>query len=97
MKEQNLIFGLGTGRCGTVSLSKLLNAQQDSFFTHENGDGNLLPWRTDEEKINKYIQNILNRKRQFAGDVSFYLLPYVDLILKKYPSTRFVIMKRVKE
>jgi len=35
------VFGIGTGRCGTVSLAKLLKSQPWSLVTHENrGDDN---------------------------------------------------------
>jgi hypothetical protein len=35
------VFGIGTGRCGTVSLGKLLKGQPWSMVTHENrGDEN---------------------------------------------------------
>ena len=30
-----MVFGIGTGRCGTVSLSKFLAAQHFSVVTHE--------------------------------------------------------------
>jgi hypothetical protein len=34
------VFGIGTGRCGTVSLSKFLAGQHFSVVTHEfRGDG----------------------------------------------------------
>ena len=34
MKKQ-LIIGLGTGRCGTVSLSELLTSQKNTTVSHE--------------------------------------------------------------
>ena len=39
---KKIIFGLGTGRCGTVSLSHLLNEQSNAYFTHERPF--LMPW-----------------------------------------------------
>lgn len=38
-----LVIGIGTGRCGTVSLAQLLNAQPRSRVTHEAEPW--LPWR----------------------------------------------------
>ena len=35
MNNKKVILGIGTGRCGTVSLSHLLNKQKDSRFSHE--------------------------------------------------------------
>ena len=43
---RRLVIGLGTGRCGTVSLSRLLNAQPDAQVRHELRP--YLPWAVDE-------------------------------------------------
>jgi len=40
-----LVIGIGTGRCGTVSLAQLLNAQPDARVTHESEPW--LPWRKE--------------------------------------------------
>ena len=87
----NLIVGLGTGRCGTVSLSKLLTCQKDSYFSHE-WDGPH-PWNSNFDKFLSYVNDI---KYNFHGDVAFYNLPYVNSILDVYPDTKFIILKRDK-
>lgn len=96
MPEKKLIFGLGTGRCGTHSLRDLLNGQFDSFITHESGDIPLLPWAVDEQKIKQLLSVINKRKYMYVGDVSFYMLPYCEYILKVYPDSKFICLKRGK-
>lgn len=99
-----MIFGLGTGRCGTMSLAAFLNSCKNSFITHEGrsigakiaADRSLLPWEVDVLLLNKSLGQILNREPPVVGDVAFYYLPYVELILDEYPNSKFVCMKRSK-
>lgn len=88
-----LIIGLGTGRCGTQSLAAVLNHQPQATITHETLP---LPWVVDECLFNQWHARLNTNFRVF-GDVASYLLPYVDLILRKRPSTKFVIMQRDKQ
>lgn len=92
--DKKLVFGIGTGRCGTVSLSKLLNSQKNSNFTHEIKP--LLPWKFSKNEINKKLNQIIKRKPDYVGDIAFYYLPYVEYIIKKYPHTKFICLKRDK-
>ena len=41
-----LVVGIGTGRCGSVSLARLLGKQRGVKFTHESRP--LLPWRRED-------------------------------------------------
>ena len=75
-----VVIGLGTGRCGTVSLSKLLSAQAGVLVTHEAAP--LLPWEVDRVKLERhvpYIQGWLDKGCSVAGDVAYFWLPYVPL------------------
>lgn len=94
---KNLIIGLGTGRCGTMSLSKLLTAQENCFVTHEMGGRPLLSWNKDEYLFENYYRLIKNRRQQFIGDVAFYNLPYAIDYLSKNEKTVFVILRRDKQ
>lgn len=93
----NLVFGLGTGRCGTHSLAELLNKQKGFNITHEINDIPFLPWEKDLSSMSMYLDNIKVRKEKFSGDVSLYTLPYVEDILKMYPKAKFVSLKRDKK
>lgn len=91
---KNFIFGLGTGRCGTMSLSCLLNYQNNANFTHEL-ESSKVPWKVDEEVFNILLGKINKRKQQFVGDVGLYYLPYYEHILN-LENSKFVILKRDK-
>lgn len=43
--EQKIILGMGSGRCGTFSLPRLLGMQPECVSTHE--EPPLLPWRRE--------------------------------------------------
>jgi len=51
MEIRKLIIGLGTGRCGTMSLSKLLSMQENTIVSHETGTP--LPWDFDLASLQK--------------------------------------------
>lgn len=95
----NVIIGLGTGRCGTVSLSQLLSKQTSCRVTHENQAKQLLPWIVNQQQFNKYCKSILSQSNEYdvIGDVSFYNLPYVNLYLERFPGVKFIVLKRPKE
>lgn len=90
-----MIFGIGTGRCGTVSLCGLLNNQKSSNFTHE--ERPLIPWNGSGRNVDDRIKKILSRKGDYVGDVAFFYLPYVEYILDNYPGTKIICLKREKE
>jgi len=93
--EKRLVIGIGTGRCGTRSLSNVLGSQPDSSFTHEARP--LLPWRFSEEAISKKLADLHNYEGVFIGDVASYYLPYVEYILSRDPSAKFICLKRAKQ
>jgi len=111
MKCEKIIFGIGTGRCGTMSLAQLLNEQDDSFITHEGKSDerskyhnkkfrnkcSVLPWTFNEEKFNKMWKAISSREYDVSGDVSFYWLQYVERILEIYPTAKFIGLIRNKD
>ena len=86
---------MGSGRCGTVSLYRLLNLQKNSFFTHESKP--LLTWKFDKKSIDKKLKKILAKPKKYVGDVNSCYLPYVDYICKNYSSAKIVVLKRPKE
>lgn len=96
---QNLIIGLGTGRCGTASLCRLLQLQNNSNFTHEFGVSALVNWKYNKIDFDKIRQHLRLRKEQFIGDVAFYNLPYWKYILdlKEEYDTKFIVLKRNKQ
>lgn len=94
---KNMIIGLGTGRCGSMSLANLLSFQSNCLVSHEMGGRPWLPWKKDKDSFDNYYRLISSRKQQFTGDVSFYNLPYAVDYLSKNEKTVFVILQRDKQ
>ncbi|MFT7473665.1 MAG: hypothetical protein ACI81L_000580 [Verrucomicrobiales bacterium] len=86
------IIGLGSGRCGTVSLSLLLNGQLDSEVTHESRP--VLPWQFDRDVLRLRTNDLLDRTSAFAGDVAYYYLPYVRTLASENHDIRFLCLER---
>ncbi len=93
-KIKQLVFGLGTGRCGTKSLQTLLNMQKGFSISHE---AVVSPWIFDQEYLDKHIDRIQQYPGSVVGDVAFYHLNYVEQILKICPDAKFICLKRDKE
>jgi len=93
---KRFVFGLGTGRCGTLSLAHLLSRQKETYVTHELS-GKDLSWTVDADLFKKYYNTIEGFEHSVVGDVSFVLLPYVPLIMQKCPTTKFVVLRRDRE
>lgn len=99
LSKKTLVFGIGTGRCGTTSLAKLLNSQENAFVGHELSP--ILPW---EQNINAIRNRILQLDHQIhaelIGDVGMYYLPYVDCLCKTNINDifnlKFIAIKRDK-
>lgn len=70
-----LIIGLGSGRCGTMSLVKLLGLQQNCYSLHEPKP--LLPWIVSEAVAQKHLDRI-RWPVEVAAVAAFYYLPYVE-------------------
>ncbi len=95
MNKKKLIIGLGTGRCGTVSLCNILNQIPSSFFVHK---GFMLPWYGQSDIAIQKIRKFLNdTDKQYVGDIGFYWLPYVEKVLSVFPKTKFICLKRKKK
>ncbi len=90
---KKMVIGLGTGRCGTMSLSHLLDKQAGFDVTHETEH---LPWVCSREKLHRCISSIqLRSSAACAGDVAFYYLPYVNVIAEMI-DVRFICLWREK-
>ena len=105
MNNKKVILGIGTGRCGTVSLSDLLNKQENASFSHElkikietNTDYNTpLHWEYDENAINNAWKSIQNYSGDFVGDVSMFWLPYLEELFAKSVNLQVICLQRDKE
>lgn len=91
---KSVIFGIGSGRCGTQSLSVLLNSQEESRFTHEVST-NEIPWQRDVARFNKTLNEVKSRPEKFVGDVAFYHLQYSKEIFAS--DGKIIILKRRRQ
>ena len=92
-----VIFGLGTGRCGTHSLAHLFNSQNSSSFSHEIGGIPFLPWEPSKGTFRHAIGTVEESGADFVGDVAFYWLRYVNDIIELYPTAKFVVLQRDRQ
>jgi len=88
---KKFIIGLGTGRCGTSSLSCLLSAQSHIIVPHEYKSP--LPWKVSTKQIEERLKDL----RFLNGDIGYYYLSYIKMIMKKFPQTKFVCLQRDRQ
>ena len=88
------VIGIGSGRCGTLSLAKLLDNQKNVHVTHERRP--LLPWQTADRKtlVAERIASLQRNKSSLIGDVASFYLPYVEELIAQVPDVRIVALKR---
>ena len=101
--NKQLIISIGTGRCGSVSLSKFLSAQDKVSVLHEGRlDSHkirkLIKWENDEGNLFEWLEFLLSLDgHKFVGDTGMYYLPYIEHIIDKYPEVKIIVMERNKE
>ena len=94
------LLGLGTGRCGTKSLSRLFNAQPGVRATHEARP--LQPWSPSEaheapiDRAARLVAEMPRDKRIYV-DVALYLLPYAGLLLKHFSTAKAIVLERDRD
>ena len=92
--QTQLVIGLGTGRCGTKSLAYLLNRQIDAEVYHEK-EAHKIGWRGSEKDIDTLLDWATHSTHlRLVGDVALYYLPYVDYILARQPTVKFLCFQR---
>ena len=101
-----MFIGIGTGRCGTVSLSKIIGGCDGCCVFHEahwqqkqHKSNRPLPWAFDQNLAEERINNMKKREGMFSlfGDVAFYYLNYLDYFIEKYPNLKIVHIRRDKK
>ena len=105
-EKQTIVIGIGTGRCGTLAFSKLLNFQQRSEVSHEIGSCKGLEWtyeksevfpelskRFARSRINQYVTHSTGRRQLLIGDIALWNLPYAEAFLED-ERVKIVVLKR---
>jgi len=90
---KKVVICLGTGRCGTLSMSKLLK-KKGGDVSHEQYRH---PWKTDIDVLYNSTVNLLTRDGDFVGDSGYYWLNYAQEMIRVFPNLRFVCLKRDKK
>ncbi len=82
VEERVLVVGVGTGRSGSKSLARLLNAQPDTEITHELGypKAGPLPWDAHDADIHSILNRLFERPGVRIGDVSSSWLPHLQTV-----------------
>lgn len=93
-RNRKIIIGFGTGRCGTKSLAEFLNQQPGFDITHEGVKLGWYPATTDTEIG---IKEFVNRRDKVIGDIGFYWIHYLDLILRQYRNAKAINIVRPDE
>ena len=100
LAKRKLIFGLGSGRCGTTSLTFLFDRQFSTTAMHEyfvRANYNLPFEHPDEDKVKQYLLEWLQYNTPVLVDVGFYWLNYVHVVMSFTDNASFVCLKRKKQ
>lgn len=90
-----MIFGCGTGRCGTYTLYRILEAQQNVAAGHE---GFSLPWDVDVAQLWYFLIGIQARcESPIFANSSFVWMRYAGKIMSEIPNPKFICLKRPRE
>lgn len=86
-------IGCGTGRCGTTSISKLLDNCVNFQCYHELKP--LLHWYNDDLLDRKITWLTNKRKKEVGiGDVAFSYLPHIPALFRSIPDLKVLCLKR---
>lgn len=90
-----MIFGCGTGRCGTWTLSQILAAQADVAASHE---GFLLPWQVDAAQLwHKLLRAQAHCKAPVWANASFVWMRYAGKVLSMIEDPKFICLRRDRQ
>lgn len=90
--NKKVVIGIGTGRCGSVSLGHLLAHQKGAAVSHEGRP--MLPWQHSEAAFAGKWQELMGRRGDLVGDVCHSWLPYVADLVRVCPEVRIVCLQR---
>jgi len=89
-----MIFGLGTGRCGTWTLSRIFAMQPDVASKHE---GVPLPWEVNNDIFyNRMLRLWVNVDSPIIASVSYVWINYIGIIMGNLKDPKCVCLKRSK-
>ena len=101
-RATQVVIGLGTGRCGTLSLSLLLNRQPNAKFRHEPEiDQDFFSWDAAPDVrrqcVSRHYEIMNGWHRPLVGAVHYVYLPYAEEYIMQDPSVKIVVLERPRE
>lgn len=97
MQDKKFVIGIGTGRCGTVTLSTVLSGCKGCNVKHEFFEGGkTLPWEYSQNCMMQKCVAIGMLEGSLVGDVASYYLNYVEHIPKSLSPLKVVHIYRNK-
>jgi hypothetical protein len=92
----HIVLGIDSGRCGTLSLTQLLDKQPNASVTHEHRP--LLPWNVvDVERVVSERVARLCEAGTLVSDVASFYLPYIETFIALAPEIRVVCLQRDRD
>ena len=98
-RPARVVLGLGTGRCGTLSLARLLDRQPGAKVLHEPEiDQDFFPWDASPEQrrtlVARHYELLRGWHRPLVGAVHYAYLPYAEEYLAQDPQTKLIVLRR---
>jgi hypothetical protein len=93
----SVVLGLGSGRCGSTSLTALVGSVPDSIATHENPP--LVYWEPLDEQRDFHFERLTRLAEHFAlvFDASHWWLNLAEAFLARFPGGKIVGLHRELE
>lgn len=95
MTKQKIIIGCGTGRCGTVSLSKLLSNCSNSNIPHEMKP--IVSYDFNRMIYERFKFNILTNFKKYVGTVAPYARNVIEYLINDFPDIKIIWITRDRE
>lgn len=96
-----ILLGIGTGRCGTQSLSRLLETQvrtgHERFVYGGLFNGMFFPKWNAPEKHQRIVIDRIEKELKTNGmysEIALYLLQYVRPLIARFPDIKVVVVER---
>ncbi len=89
-----VVLGLGSGRCGSTTLTALLATVAESCCTHENPP--LVYWPPLPEQVDFHLERFALLSRSFAlvFDSAHWWLNAIDAIVERFPDAKVIGLHR---
>ncbi len=93
-------IGFGTGRCGTMSLARIVNECHNTEVGHEQRKFRVDWYKPKQRKLRRMASSFKSKGKKgiLAGDVALYWLPQIKLIRRVcLPKVKLVCLHRDKQ